>query len=78
VSVSKRRLVLCHCLVLLDLFGDCFLFILVVCLYVLIVDRRERFMEGFEDKDVQEFEQQSCVEGKSSLMHTRLSYITCI
>jgi hypothetical protein len=30
--VSKRRLVLCHCFVLFDLFGDCFLFILIVCL----------------------------------------------
>jgi hypothetical protein len=27
--------------VLLVLFGDCFLFILVVCLYVMIVERRE-------------------------------------
>jgi hypothetical protein len=35
--------------------------------------------EGFEDQDVQEFEQQqSLVEGKSPLMHTHLSYITCI
>jgi hypothetical protein len=35
--------------------------------------------EGFEDQDMQEFEQQqSLVEGKSPLMHTRLSYITCI
>jgi hypothetical protein len=34
--------------------------------------------KGFEDQDVQEFEQQSFVEGKSFLMHTRLSYITCI
>jgi hypothetical protein len=34
--------------------------------------------EGFEDQVVQEFEQQGFVEGKYSLMHTRLSYITCI
>jgi hypothetical protein len=35
--------------------------------------------ERFEDPDVQEFEQQqSLVEGKSPLTHTRLSYITCI
>jgi hypothetical protein len=34
--------------------------------------------EGFEDQVVQEFEQQSFVEGKSSLMHARLYYITCI
>jgi hypothetical protein len=41
VFVSKRRLVLHHCFVLFVLFGDCFLFILVVWLYVMIVDRRE-------------------------------------
>jgi hypothetical protein len=40
--ISKHRLVLCHCSVLFVLFGDCFLFILVVCLYVMIVDRRVR------------------------------------
>jgi hypothetical protein len=34
--------------------------------------------EGFEDPVVQEFEQQGFVEGKYSLMHARLSYITCI
>jgi hypothetical protein len=45
--VSKRRLVLCYCLDLFDLFGDCFLFILIVCLYVMIVDHRERFIRGF-------------------------------
>ena len=28
--------------------------------------------EGFEDQDAPEFEQPSLVEGKSSLMHTRL------
>jgi hypothetical protein len=41
VFVSKRRIVLCLCFVLLALFDDCFLFILVVCLYVIIVERRE-------------------------------------
>jgi hypothetical protein len=44
--VSKRRLVLCYCLDLFDLSGDCFLFIPIVCLYVMIVDRRERFVWG--------------------------------
>jgi hypothetical protein len=39
--VSKSRTVLCHYFVLLVLFADCFLFILVVCLYVMIVERRE-------------------------------------
>ena len=34
--------------------------------------------EGFEDQDAPEFEQPSLVEGKSPLMHTHLSYITCI
>jgi hypothetical protein len=34
--------------------------------------------EGFEDQDAPEFEQPSLVEGKSSLMHVYLSYITCI
>jgi hypothetical protein len=32
--------------------------------------------EGFEDQDALEFEQPSLVEGKSSLMHADLSYIT--
>jgi hypothetical protein len=41
VIVSKCRLVFCLCFVLLVLFDDCFLFILVVCLYVNIVERRE-------------------------------------
>jgi hypothetical protein len=44
----------------------------------MIVDRRERSVGGFEDQVVQEFEQQGFVEGKYSLMHIRLSYITCI
>jgi hypothetical protein len=43
--VSKRRLVLCHYFVLLVLFGDYFLFILVVCLYVMIVEHRERSVQ---------------------------------
>jgi hypothetical protein len=34
------------CLDLFDLFGDCFLFIPIVCLYVMIVDRREQFVRG--------------------------------
>jgi hypothetical protein len=34
--------------------------------------------EEFEDQDVAEFEQRSFVEGKSSFMHARLSYITYI
>jgi hypothetical protein len=34
--------------------------------------------EGFENQDALEFEQPSFVEAKSSLMHARLSYITCI
>jgi hypothetical protein len=34
--------------------------------------------EEFEDQDAPEFEQPSLVEGKSPLMHTHLSYITCI
>jgi hypothetical protein len=34
--------------------------------------------EGFEDQNAPKFEQQQgLVEGKSPLMHTRLSYITC-
>jgi hypothetical protein len=34
--------------------------------------------EGFEDQDTPEFEQPSLDEGKSSLMHAHLSYISCI
>jgi hypothetical protein len=39
--VSKCRLVFCSCFALLVLFSACFLFIIVVCLYVNIVERRE-------------------------------------
>jgi hypothetical protein len=42
--VSKHRLVLCHCFVLFLMFGDFFLFILIVFLYVMIADRRERIV----------------------------------
>jgi hypothetical protein len=34
--------------------------------------------QGFVDQDAPEFEQPSLVEGKSPLMHTHLSYKTCI
>jgi hypothetical protein len=39
--VWKCRLVFCLCFVMLVLFDDCFLFILFVCLYVIIVECRE-------------------------------------
>jgi hypothetical protein len=39
--ISKCRTILRLCFVLLVLFDDCFLFILVVFLYVIIVERRE-------------------------------------
>jgi hypothetical protein len=39
--VSKSRITLCICFVLLVLFGNCSLFILVVCFYVMIVECRE-------------------------------------
>jgi hypothetical protein len=54
-----------------------YLFLLFACMWLLWSVESEAF-ESFEDQDAPEFEQSSLVEGKSSLMHAHLSYITCI
>jgi hypothetical protein len=60
---------------MLVLFGDCFLFYSIVCLYVYDVVRRRRFVRGIRwVEDFQDLEQhQALVEGKSWL-HSQLSY----
>jgi hypothetical protein len=69
------RTILCLCFVMLVLFGDCFLFYSIECLYENDVVRRRR--SDVEYAEVEEFQdiehQQALVEGKS-LLHSRLSY----
>jgi hypothetical protein len=65
------RTVLCPCFVLLVLFGDCFLFYSIVCLYVNDVCVEDgSYVEYAGVEDFQDLEQQQAlVEGKS-LLHS--------